>query len=281
MSAPSDPATRATPIPPGAVAGARPAAGTLRFAAHQLRLWRRTWYGSAFSTLVAPVLYLASIGLGLGTLVDAGGNADALGGVGYAAFAGTGLVAASAMQTGAGEMSWPVMGSIKYTRTWVAAVATPLGPADLLGGKVVVLALRLVVSSAVFAAALAALGLVPLTRAWAVIPPSVLTGVAVGVCMFGVAAGSKQDFTIGYVFRFVITPLFILSGTFFPVSQLPALARPLAVASPLWHGIELVRLATLGLPTTLPWPLHVAVLLGVTAAGSVVAVRMLARRLRP
>lgn len=255
--------------------------GAVRFARHQLSLWRRTWYGSAFSTLVAPVLYLASIGLGLGTLVDAGDSSQALGGISYAAFAGTGLVAASAMQTAAGEMSWPVVGSIKYTRTWVAAVATPLGPGDLLGGKVVVLALRLVVSSAVFAIALAVLGLVPATRAWAVVPPSVLTGVAVGVCMFAVAAAATQDWTIGYVFRFVITPLFILSGTFFPVSQLPAFARPLAIASPLWHGIELVRLAALGLPTAYPWPLHVGILLAVTAAGSVMSIRLLSRRLRP
>lgn len=258
-----------------------PATGSLRFARHQLDLWRRTWYGSAFSTLVAPVLYLASIGLGLGALVDGGGRSGALGGVTYAAFAGTGLIAASAMQTGAGEMSWPVMGSIKYTRTWLAAVASPLRPVDLLGGKVIVLTLRLVVSTAVFAVALAVLGLVTPVRAAGAIGPSVLTGVAVGMCMFAVAAGSKQDFTIGYVFRFVITPLFILSGTFFPVSQLPPAARPLAALSPLWHGVELVRRATLGMPTALPVLVHVAVLVAVAALGGVLSVRVLARRLQP
>lgn len=255
--------------------------GSLRFARHLLSLWRRTWYGSAFSTLIAPVLYLASLGLGLGALVNGGGSSQALGGVTYATFAGTGLVAASAMQTGAGEMSWPVMGSIKYTRTWLAAVATPLGPVDLLGGKVIVLALRLTVSTAVFAVALAALGLVSPVQAIAVIAPSVLTGVATGTCMFAVAAGAKQDFTIGYVFRFVITPLFILSGTFFPISQLPAMARPLAAASPLWHGVELVRLAALGQPPTYPALVHLVVLLVIMAVGAVVSVRLLARRLQP
>ncbi len=129
--------------------------------------------------------------------------------------------------------------------------------------------------------ALGLLALVPPARAWTVIAPSVLTGTAVGVCMLAVAAGCRQDFMIGYVFRFVITPLFILSGTFFPVSQLPAVAQPLALVSPLWHGVELVRLASLGLPTAQPVLLHVGVLLAFAAAGSVVSVRVLAARLQP
>jgi lipooligosaccharide transport system permease protein len=256
-------------------------AGSLRFARHQLRLWRRTWYSSAFSTFVAPALYLASIGLGLGTLVDDEAAAAALGGATYAAFAGTGLMAASAMQTGAGEMSWPVMGAIRYTRTWLAAVATPLRPADLLGGKLVVLVLRLAVTSAVFAVALAALGIVEPLQAAAAVPPSILTGVAFGTILFAVAAGAERDFTIGYVFRFAITPLFIVSGTFFPISQLPAAARPLAALSPLWHGLELVRAAALGAAPTLPAAVHVLVLLAWAVGGAVLSVRLLTRRLQP
>jgi lipooligosaccharide transport system permease protein len=255
--------------------------GSLRFARHQLHLWRRTWYGSAFSTVVAPVLFLASIGLGLGSLVDAPGAEAALGGVGYAAFAGTGLIAASAMQTGAGDMSWPVVGAIRYTRTWHAAVASPLTPADLLGGKLLVLLLRLLASSAAFAVALAALGILDPRHAAAAVPPSVLTGTAFGTVLFAVAAGAERDTTIGYAFRFAITPLFIASGTFFPVSQLPAVARPLAYASPLWHGLELVRAAALGLPTALPWPVHALLLVGCAAAGGWIAVRLLTRRLLP
>lgn len=257
------------------------ATATWRFARHQLLLWRRSWYGSAFSTFVAPALYLASIGLGLGSLVDDGAAATALGGATYAAFAGTGLMAASAMQTGAGEMSWPVMGSIKYTRTWLAAVATPLGPADLLAGKLVVLIMRLVVSGVVFAVALAALGIVSPLQAAAAIAPSVLTGVAFGTWLFAVAAGATDDYVIGYVFRFVITPLFIVSGTFFPISQLPTPAQPVAALSPLWHGLELVRTAALGVPSALPPVVHVLVLVICATVGAVLSVRLLTRRLQP
>lgn len=255
--------------------------GAWRFARHEVDLWRRTWYGSAFSYFVAPVLYLASIGLGLGALVDGGGRSAALGGVTYAAFAGTGLMAGSAMQAGAAEMTWPVHGAIKYTKTWHAMVATPLGPADLVGGKILVLVLRLTVSGGIFAASLAVLGLVSPLGALAAVPPAVLTGVAMGSAVFGVTAAAKKDFTLGGLFRFVITPLFILSGTFFPVDQLPAVARPLVFLSPLWHGAELLRLAALGLPTAAsPW-LHTAFLGVVTAVGAVVSVRLLTRRMQP
>jgi lipooligosaccharide transport system permease protein len=78
----------------------------------------------------------------------------------------------------------------------------------------------------------------------------------------------------------LITPLFILSGTFFPVDQLPAVARPLAVVSPLWHGVELLRLAALGLPPALPAVVHTAVLMGFVAVGTVISVRLLTRRLK-
>lgn len=254
--------------------------GSLRFARHQISLWRRTWYGSVFSYFVAPILYLASIGLGLGSLIEGGGRTAALGGVSYAAFAGTGLMAGSAMQTGAGDMSWPVLGSIKYTRTWLAAIATPLDPVDLVGGKILVLLLRLTLSSGVFALSLAVLGLATPLRALLGIAPAMLTGVAMGVCIFAVAVAAKKDFTLSGVFRFLITPLFILSGTFFPVDQLPAVARPLVVVSPLWHGVELLRLAALGLPPALPAVVHTAVLMGFVAVGTVISVRLLTRRLK-
>lgn len=255
--------------------------GSWRFARHQMHLWRRTWYGSAFSVFIAPFLYLTSIGIGLGTLVEGGQATDALGGVTYAAFAGTGLMAGSAMQSGANDMAWSVLGAIKYTRTWIGAVATPLQPADLFGGKVIVLLMRLLISSAVFAASLAILRLVAPLQALAAIPPAVLTGTAVGVCMCAVAVGAKTDFAISGTFRFVVTPLFIVSGTFFPIDQLPALARPLAALSPLWHGVELLRLAALGIPSALPATVHVVVLLVWTMVGGAASLHLIRRRLQP
>lgn len=256
-------------------------AGSWRFARHELLLWRRNWYGSAFSTFIAPILYLIGIGVGVGQLVESGGTSAALGGVSYAAFAGTGILAASAMQTGVGDLSWPVMGAISFTRTWVASTSTPLTPADLVGGKALLVALRLLVSSAVFALSLLILGLVDPIGALGVIAPSVLVGLACGTPMFAFAAHVKEPFGIGYVFRFLIVPMFILSGTFFPISELPALVQPVAAVSPLWHGVELVRLGGLGLETTWPPLAHAAVLVVIAILGMVVTTRTLAKRLHP
>lgn len=255
------------------------AAGSWRFARHELRLWRRNWYGSAFSTFVAPILYLLGIGLGVGQLVQGGGAAEELGAVSYATFAGTGVMAASAMQTAVGELSWPVMGAITYTRTWVATVATPLGPGDVVGGKVLLLTLRLLATSTVFAASLLVLDLVDPVGALGAIAPTVLVGLACGTPMFAFTAWTTDTSYISYVFRFLVVPMFILSGTFFPVDQLPAAVQPVAAISPLWHGLELVRLGALGQATAWHPLAHVAVLLAVLLTGAALAVRFLTRRL--
>ena len=100
-------------------------------ALRQFRYWlinyRRTWRGSIYSSVLNPVLYLGAMGLGLGTLVDEHGTAQ-LGGVSYLAFLAPGLLAAAAMQTAIGESTYPVLGSVKWRHTYVAAVSSPLRP---------------------------------------------------------------------------------------------------------------------------------------------------------
>ena len=104
------------------------------FAVREFRFWltnyRRTWQGSIYSSVLNPVLYLSAIGLGLGTLVDAhrraGPGPASLGGVSYLVFLAPGLLAAAAMQTAMGESTYPVLGSVKWLKTYQAAAATPL-----------------------------------------------------------------------------------------------------------------------------------------------------------
>src|SRR5215472_12873597 len=115
-------------------------------AVRQLRFWltnyRRTWRGSIYSGVLSPVLYLGAMGLGLGTLVDAHGTAG-LGGVSYLSFLAPGLLAASAMQTAMGESTYPVFASLKWLKTYHAAIATPLRPVDLFRGHLLWTTLRL------------------------------------------------------------------------------------------------------------------------------------------
>src|SRR5262245_4705575 len=115
-------------------------------AVRQLRFWltnyRRTWRGSIYSSVLNPLLFLGAIGLGLGSLVDAHGTGR-LGGVSYLAFLAPGLLAAAAMETAVGESPYPVYGSVKWNKTYQAAVASPLSPAEILQGTVMLVTLRL------------------------------------------------------------------------------------------------------------------------------------------
>ena len=222
---------------------------TWSFAVRELRYWltnyRRTWRGSIYSSVLTPVLYLAAMGLGLGRLVDAHGTAR-LGGVGYLAFLAPGLLAASAMQAGIEESTYPVLGSVKWRRTYYAAAASPLRPADIFHGHLLFTTMRLAMNASTFLAVMAAFGAILSPWAVAALPVAVLRGLAFAAPVEAWAITVTKDTSFALVFRFGMIPLFLFSGTFFPVTQLPAWIRPLAYATPLWHGVALCRSLSLG-----------------------------------
>lgn len=255
---------------------------TRSFAIRQFRFWltnyRRTWQGSIYSGVLNPVLYLGAMGLGLGTLVDRQGTAS-LGHVSYLAFLAPGLLAAAAMQTAMGESTYPVFGSVKWMKTYQAAISSPLRPADLFHGHLLFTAARLTMNSAVFLAVMAAFGSV--SSAWAIValPAAVLTGMAFASPIEAYAMTCAKETSFSMLFRFGIIPLFLFSGTFFPISQLPAVVRPLAYVTPLWHGVALCRALSLGTVQPGSAALHAGYLVAVTALGVAVGNRTYRRRL--
>ena len=251
----------------------------LRAAEVNLRHWRRTWKGSAFSAFVSPALFLASIGLGLGTLVDEGPGGGV--GVSYAAFVGAGLMAATLFQKAATDCSWPIMVGIKWGRTYHAAIATPVGPRALVDGHLIAVMIGMLVSGAVFAGVMTVFGVADIGHALLGIGPALLAGLAIGPAVIAYVAFIEHDWMIAYLFRFGIVPIFLLSGTFFPTSGLPLWAQGAAWISPLWHAVELCRAVVLGLDPVPPVLVSVAYLLVWTVAGYVLAVRTLTRRLTP
>ena len=252
------------------------------FAVREFRYWttnyRRTWRGSIYSSVLNPVLYLSAIGVGLGTLVDKHGSAK-LGGVSYIAFLAPGLLAAAAMQTGIGESTYPVFGSVKWRRTYYAATATPLRPLDLFHGHLMFTAMRLMMNCAVFLAVMAAFGAITSYWALAALPVAVLTGLAFAAPVEAWAITVRKDTSFALIFRFGMIPLFLFSGTFFPVSQLPGWAQPIAQVTPLWHGVALCRSLSLGTATIGGALAHVGYLAALTAAGIAVGNRTYRRRL--
>jgi lipooligosaccharide transport system permease protein len=252
------------------------------FAVREFRYWmtnyRRTWRGTIYSSVLNPLLYLGAIGIELGALVNRHASAK-LGGIGYLAFLAPGLLAAAAMETGIGESTYPVLGSVKWRRTYYAAASTPLRPSDLFHGHLLFTTLRLAMNCAVFVAVMAAFGAVKSPWVLAALPAAVLTGLAFAVPIEAWAITVLKDTSFALIFRFGMIPLFLFSGTFFPVSLLPGWARPIAYATPLWHGVVLCRSLSLGTVTAGGALLHVGYLAVLAGAGIVVGHRTYRRRL--
>jgi lipooligosaccharide transport system permease protein len=245
--------------------------------------YRRTWRGTVISSFVTPLLYLGAMGAGLGALVDRGGS-DL--GVSYLPFVATGMMAATAMQAATGDGSWPVMAGIRHRKTFFATIATPVSPAEIIYGKLMWGALRLAFILTVFGLIGVALHALELGPALLSVAPSVLTGIAFLSCIIAYTVTRQDEQAISSLFRFAIIPLFLFSGTFFPISQLPGVLRPLAYATPLFHGVELVRKIALpeagsGVITSTPVWVHIVYLLAMAVIGTILAARFLDHRLRP
>lgn len=251
----------------------------LAVAEHHLTVYRRTWRGSIVGRFVSPLFFLLAMGLGLGALVD--DRAGGVGGVPYLQFVVPGILAMQAMMLAFGESTYAVMAYVKWNRMYEAMLATPLGVREVLGGHLAVVALHLAVASTIFLVVAAPFGAFASWWALLAVPVAVLTGMAFSVPVFALAARLESDSGFSLLFRFVMTPLMLFSGTFFPVDQLPVWMQPLAWATPLWHGVSLSRDATLGVAPDGLVVVHVAVLVAYVGVGWVLARRSFATRLLP
>jgi lipooligosaccharide transport system permease protein len=222
-------------------------------------------------------MFLLSIGLGLGALVNK--SAGGVDGVPYLQYVVPGIVAAQAMWVAMGESTYPVMGAIRWNMKYHATLATPVGIRDLLLGHLTYVAMQVTGATAIFIAVAALFG--SFTSWWVLLclPVTVLTGMAFAVPVFAFSAKQESDGGFNILFRFVMTPLFLFSGIFFPVDQLPALIRPIAWITPLWHGVEANRSLALGSPDFAAVLGHTAYLVVVIAVGAWLARRAFTKRL--
>lgn len=252
--------------------------GTLRVVEHHLLVYRRTWRGSIFTSFLAPVLFLAAMGVGLGTFVNQS-NPAALGGVAYLVYLAPGLLATQAMQTATGELMYPVLSALLWQRTYLAMVATPILTRNIVIGQALWLVFRLFVVATSFVIVMVVLGATDALRGIAMIPVAILTGLAFAMPITAFAATRRTDNSFAVVNRFVIIPLSIFSGTFFPVTQLPVVLQAIAYATPLWHGVSLARALALGDVDPLLAAINLFVLGAWIGAGTAAALVTMRRRL--
>jgi lipooligosaccharide transport system permease protein len=243
-------------------------------------VYKRTWKGSVFTSFLMPVLFLLAMGVGLGDFISDDVARRSLDGVRYIEYIAPGLLAMTAMQTAVGESTYPVLGNFKWTKVYLSMVATPLSVASVLLAHLVYVVFRLATTCAVFLVVLAIFGLVPDALAGlGSLLVALLIGMAYATPIFAYAARLEQDAGFALIFRLGIMPMFLFSGAFFEVSQLPDAIEWLAYLNPLWHGVELGRMITV-YPFDVAWfVVHVAYLGALVVVGWWLALRMFSRRL--
>lgn len=250
----------------------------LRVTQRNLWVYRRTWRGSIFGSFLNPLLYLGALGVGLGSFIAAQ-DTSALGGVTYLQFLGPGLLAAACMQTASFEATFPIMGKISWRRNYEAMLSAPLSVRDLVLGELGWISVRMTTMALSFMVVLTLFGIPTSPLAVLGIPAAVLTGVAFFAAIMAFTATQKNDSGFAAMFRFVINPLFLFSGTFFPVDRLPDAIEFVAALTPLYHGVALIRGLILQTPELASWPIHLGYLLLFTAVAAWLAYRLLRRRL--
>jgi lipooligosaccharide transport system permease protein len=265
--------------PTAATAPTSTLAGATRLLDYWVVVYRRTWKGSAISSFVNPLFYVLAMGVLLGDYIA--GDPDQLdGATSYLAFIAPGLLAAQAMQTTFGEVTYPVMGMIKWQRVYYGMTASPLSVRSVILGHLGFVVFRVALTCGVFVLVMAPFGVFE-TVGGAVLAfvVQLLVGLAFATPIYAFSAGLKDESPFALVFRLGMIPLFLFSGAFFPIENLDRWMQVLAMATPLWHGVELTRMLTLDTLDGSAALVHVAYLAVLAVLGWFWSVRRLSRRL--
>ncbi|MER5262860.1 ABC transporter permease [Actinosynnema sp. NPDC002837] len=243
---------------------------------HHWTWYRRNWRATVISNFLQPVLFLLAMGIGFGSQVREGA---ATGGYPYLVFLAPALLVVTAVQNAMFESTWVVFSAFKWQRTYLATVSTPVTPAQVLNGQLLWIALRLAAGTAVFLGIAVALGAITSPSAVLAVPFATLAGMAFSAPVVAYSATREKPDSFNAIFRFLLLPMTLFTGAFFPLAQLPGWVHPLAWLTPVWHGIELARGATFGTLRLLPALGHVAYLSALLALGVVLGRRYFHRRL--
>lgn len=273
--------SRLVPHPPATSAAKARRFGTWYLAEQHLRGMRGYLDIVIAYSVGNPLVYLFAMGIGLASLVDANSGGGAFGGVSYLQFIAPALLASAAMMTAAGEFSYAVMSGFKWWKTYYGPLATPLTPQQICQGHALAVTIRILAQSAVYLVIVLFFGAATSGWAWATIITASLAGVAFGLPLMAFSASitvEKGQFAL--VQRFIVMPLFLFSGTLFPLSTLPWFLQWIGWISPVWHATELGRVLSYGYAEP-GWlsALHVLYLLALAGGGLVLARRVYARRL--
>ena len=255
--------------------------GAWYVAEYRLRNLSKWWAAILAFGLGNPVLYLASFGFGISMLVDRDGAAPLPDGVAYLTFLAPALLATAAIQATQDEVTFPIMHGLKWERVFHAIQATAITTRQLAQGIMICALIRAVFTAGIYWAVLAVVGAFTSANALLAMPAAILAGLAMSSVMFALTVRfiDSQNY-LATVGRFVLTPMFMFSGTFFPLESMPLAARWLGWISPLWHATDLGRVLTYGRDIPLSLLLiHIGYLVVLTVGGFAIGQRLLERNM--
>ena len=244
-------------------------------------LQAKAYVGSILGVgILSPLLYLMAMGVGLGVVVDRA-SGDSLG-MPYLHFVAPALLLSTALQAATEENTFTIMAGFKWRETYFGAQVTPITPDQIAGGHVMGVTLRYFVTCTIYWVILAAFGAIPHpVTGLLLIPIGVLCASSVGLPIMAWSSTitvEKGQFAL--LNRFVIMPMMLFAGTYFPLETLPIFLQPLGWVSPLWHGVELGRAATVGTSVSPVMILvHIGYMVTLCIGGWILARRHYRRRL--
>ena len=226
-----------------------------------------------------PLLYLLAIGAGVGTLINR--SSGGIDGVPYLVFLAPALLANAAIQGSMDETVFPTLAGFLWSKAFFGMNATPLGGRQIALGVYWAAMVRNIFTVLCYYTVMYFFGVLKAPHAWLAIPAGFLAGAAFAAVMLAFAGNVKnEDHFFTFVGRFIIQPMFFLSGTFFPLESIPVYFRWVGWISPLWHATDLGRYLTYGhqIPTALVW-IHILFLLLMIILGLTLAFKAFDKRL--
>ena len=240
------------------------------------------WLGAIIAFgLGNPVLYLLSVGIGIGALVDQNQGANGVDGVSYLTFLAPALLATSAIQAAMDETSFPTLQGFVWDKSFFSMNATQLTGGAIVGGIMIASAARCIFNTAIYAIVLWAFGAITAGTILILIFAAIFAGLAFASVMLAATSFVKHDDGFfALVGRFIIAPMFMFSGTFYPLDNLPIYLQWIGWISPVWHATDIGRNLSYGHEVA-PWLMliHFAFLLAILIVGQTVATRQFSRRL--
>lgn len=254
--------------------------GAFFYAEQVLRVMRNYGWSVVLYSVGQPVAYLFAMGVGLASLVDANSEA-AFGGVSYLEFVAPALLVSAAVMTASGEFSYPIMDGFKWRRVFYGPHASPLIPQQIASGHIMASTVRFLLQSVVYFVVVALFGASPSPWGWVSAIVATVAALSFGLPLMVYAASITQDKgQFALVQRFIVMPLFLFSGTFFPLDTLPLAVRWIGWISPVWHGTELGRVFTYGMDQNPVLTItHVVFLLATATVGWVLVRRQFVKRM--